>query len=186
MCKKSCPQWLGVVSLVGLFILTLKGHQKSSSRSHLKVKIWLYIISRSSSSLDDQCHSISAHNHTKITKHTCNIPNSLIIVYNNVKYWHRLFQCRDIDMFFFCIPTQLAIYGCSNVSTTLGESYENFGKIKLLQHISGKFLKNCLNVAAKSCRKTSPPHHGNIHSFRQRATIFTMLWQPFCNMGKSA
>ena len=68
----------------------------------------------------------------------------------------------------------------------VGESCENVGKIKLLQHIPGKFKKSCHNVAANSCRKTSPQHYGNIHSFRQSVTIFTMLWQPFCNMGKSA
>ena len=85
------------------------------------------------------------------------------------------------------LPTsQLTIYSCSNVSTTLGGKCENVGKIKLLQHIPGKFIKSFHNVAAKSCKKTSPQHYGNINSFRQSVTIFTMSWQPFCNVGKYA
>ena len=37
--------------------------------------------------------------------------------------------------------SQLTIYGCSNISTTLGESCENVGKIKLLEHIAATYSR---------------------------------------------
>ena len=127
---------------------------------------------------------------------------SIIFKEKNLSISRPLFEAMECSMsnkeYVAHLQSQLTIYGCSNVSTTLGESCENVGKttlgessenvgkIKLLQHIPGKFLKSCHNVTAKSCRKTSPQHYGNIHSFRQSVTIFTMLWQPFCNMGTSA
>ena len=76
------------------------------------------------------------------------------------------------------LASQLTIYGCSNVSITLGERLVKRWQIKLLQHIPGKFQECYNNVAEKSCKKTFTQHHA-IHSFRQSATIFTMLWQPF-------
>ena len=60
------------------------------------------------------------------------------------------------------VITQLTLYGCSNVSTTLGGSFENVGTFKFLQHIPGKCHERCHNVAAKHCKKTSPQHYGNI------------------------
>ena len=60
------------------------------------------------------------------------------------------------------MTTHLTIYGCSNVSTTLVESCVKFWRIKLRQHIPGKFQECCHNVAAKRCKKTSQ-HYGNIN-----------------------
>ena len=42
------------------------------------------------------------------------------------------------------------------------------------------------NITTKRYMKTSPQHYGNIHRQRRSVMIFTMLWQPYCNMGKSA
>ena len=74
----------------------------------------------------------------------------------------------------------------SDVSTTLGGGggCENVGTLSCCNIFQERYH----NVAAKRCKKTSPQHHGNINSFRQRrsALIFTMLWQPFCNTAKSA
>ena len=67
-----------------------------------------------------------------------------------------------------------------NVSTTLGGSCENVGKIKLLQHIPGKVLKSCHDVAAKSCKKTSPQHYGNINSFRQSVVATFLQYGKIC------
>ena len=78
---------------------------------------------------------------------------------------------------------------CHNVEGKLWKRWP----MKLLQHIPGKFQECCSYVkkmiswyAAKHCKKTSPQHYGNIHWQRRSVMIFTMLWQPFCNMGKSA
>ena len=67
----------------------------------------------------------------------------------------------------------------------VGEKVPKRWHIKLLQHIPGKFQECCHNAAAKRCKKISPEYDVSIHS-QCYDTIFTMLLQPFCNMGQSA
>ena len=87
------------------------------------------------------------------------------------------------------IDSQITIYGCSNVSTALGESCENVGKLSCCNI----FQENFKNVATMLPPNVVRKHLHNImatfiHIFWQRrsAAIFTMLWQPFCSMGISA
>ena len=88
------------------------------------------------------------------------------------------------------LPPDVASTSCTKVAKTLPQHCHNVElwkgwHMKLLQHIPGKFQECCYNVAAKR-KKTSPQHYGNINRQRRNVMIFTMLWQPFCNTGKSA
>ena len=88
------------------------------------------------------------------------------------------------------VPTwcclNVILESCKNIATTLRESCENVGTWSFCNKFQESFYKCCYNVATKRCKKTSPQHYGNIHRQRRSVMIFTMLWQPFSNMGKSA
>ena len=81
--------------------------------------------------------------------------------------------------------SQRTQYGCSTVSTTLGESCENVGTLSCCNIFQESFK----NVATMLPQNVVIKHlHNIMATFRQRrnVTILTMLWQPFCNIGKSA
>ena len=98
----------------------------------------------------------------------------IIYIDENLTWGHHIAKINEIISIAFCsinqvkytlpkdclrtLYSQLTIYSCSNVSTTLGESCENVGTFLLMQHIPGKSQECCHIVAAKRCKKTSPQH----------------------------
>ena len=86
-----------------------------------------------------------------------------------IKLWYGIYDMQFNSMIYFGIKfhrtSQLTIYGCSNISTTMGGIMKTL-KLKLLQRIPWKFHERCHNVAAKHCKKTSPQHYGNIEMLR--------------------